>query len=128
MEGEERPRPRLGGPSDANLVRLVYAGLVVLVLGVEARLEVVDERGGRRQQRAHHAAAAQQQLRGGGRRAGRRAGGRRGGRAAPARARAPPPAPLRDLSLDVQRAPLGPATVTTRLLRAPGAPGAPRGP
>lgn len=29
-------------------VGLVYAGLVVLVLGVEARLEVVDERGRRR--------------------------------------------------------------------------------
>lgn len=72
----------------------MYAGLVVLVLGVEARLEVVDE-GGRRHQLAHDVASVRHQQRARGRRpAGGRAG--RGRRAALA--------PLRDLALDVERA------------------------
>lgn len=100
-----------GAATGASLLGLVYAGLVVLVLGVEARLEVVDERGGRRegregrqgrqgregrqgrggQQAAHHLAALQQHARAA-RLVARRA-----------------PAPLRDLALDVQRAALRPS-------------------
>lgn len=86
-----RPRPALLG--------LVDAGLVVLVLGVEARLEVVEQRSGRRHQLAHHGAARQQHAGGRGRPAPLRR--RRGGGAALA--------PLCDLALDVQRAALGAA-------------------
>lgn len=101
-----------------GLVGLVDAGLVVLVLGVEARLEVVDERGGR-QQLAHHLLALQQQLRARRDPVDPRApsdpadprglevgSGRRGGRAAAA--------PLGDLALDVERAALRPAADPAR--------------
>lgn len=84
------------------LLGLVYAGLVVLVLGVEARLEVAEQRG-RRQQLADHVLARQQQARG----RVRRRGGRRRGRGAPL-------APLRYLALDVERTALRAATYGAR--------------
>lgn len=56
-------RARRGG-ARVRLLGLVYAGLVVLVLGVQARLEVVQQRRGGRQQLAHHVVARQQQARG----------------------------------------------------------------
>lgn len=95
-----------------GLLGLVYAGLVVLVLGVEAGLEVVDERG--RHQLAHHLRAVRHQQRA-------RVRGRRGGAAAARlagagrrqrRGRGAAPAPLRDLALDVERAALGAAGAT----------------
>lgn len=91
----------------ARLLGLVDAGLVVLVLGVEARLEVVDERGRRRQQLAHHVAALQHHLR------APRAPGAPRRRGPPARGAPLAAAPLRDLALDVERAALG-ATAATR--------------
>lgn len=88
------------------LLGLVYPRLVVLVLGVEARLEVVDEGGGRRHQPTHHVVAGQQQACARVRR-GRVGGrGRQGGAAL---------APLRYLPLDVKRASLRPTTVGRRL-------------
>lgn len=87
------------------LLGLVYAGLVVLVLLVEARLQVVQQRG-RRQQLAHHVVARQQQARGGGAAPAPAPHlGGRGGLAARA--------PLLYLALDVERAALGPAGATT---------------
>lgn len=90
-----------------QLLGLVYAGLVILVLGVEAGLEVVDERGRRRHELAHHVRAGQQQprarspARARARAPGRGLQRRRGGGA--------PLAPLRDLAFDVERAALGAA-------------------
>lgn len=106
VPGGRARRGGAGGGARVRLLGLVYAGLVVLVLGVQARLEVVQQRRGGRQQLAHHVVARQQQARGRpGARAprapGARLGGGRGGRAALA--------PLGDLALDVQRAALGPA-------------------
>lgn len=100
------------GASGGRLLGLVDAGLVVLVLGVEARLEVVDERG--RHQLAHHLRAVRHQQRARVRRGPGGAG--RGPRQGPRGARGPrrrerrrgraAAAPLRDLALDIQRAAL----------------------
>lgn len=105
------------------LLRVVDAGLVVLVLGVEARAQVVQQRG-RRHEPAHHLVAARQQhprarrpahrparRRPARRRPARRAGARRrASRIRWRRGRRGPLAPLRYLALDVQRATLRAAT------------------
>lgn len=83
----------------------MYPRLVVFVLGFEPGLQVVDERGGGRHQLADHVVAGHQQA-GAGVRGGEAVGGGRRGGEGPA-----PLAPLGYLSLDVERASLGTATV-----------------
>lgn len=109
-----------GATTGASLLGLVYAGLVVLVLGVEARLQVVDERGGRHEGREGREGRQGRQGRGGQQAAHHLAALQQHARAARLLARRAP-APLRDLALDVQRAALRPsahhvtATVTSRV-------------